>query len=76
MNNVEHAEIGIPNNALVRCPMARSDFVRVNKCEACEHCCGLTHAYINPELPFARQYMLRCAYPIDREIAQLEEGGE
>lgn len=72
--------VDLPEDVGVRCPKESNSCIPVKRCEGCFYCAGLAHAYANPKLHFARQYMVRCGFPIDRELMQLSgfsaKGGE
>lgn len=63
--------IDIPPDVGVQCPAQDNAIVPLKTCEGCGFCNGLTEAYLNKELHFSRQYMVCCAYPIDRELVKI-----
>lgn len=67
-----YGDVEIPKTALVRCPMRLGAFIYARTCDACPHCAGLTHAFNNPKLRFEQQYMIRCKFPVDREMVTFE----
>jgi hypothetical protein len=66
-------EIAIPHSVLVRCPVRRFAQRRALHCEGCEHFRGLTQLVSGADKAFAQAYAVRCAYPVDRELAPLAE---
>lgn len=65
--------VDIPANILVRCPLVKFAMARATKCNTCTHFCGLSEQMARPGLPFFRTYAVRCNYPVDRELAALED---
>lgn len=65
-------QVEIPANVLIRCPLRKQAFVSARKCEGCEHFAGLGELYDRPEMPFIERFVIQCAFPTVREMAQVE----
>lgn len=66
-------QIEVPQNILVRCPLRQFAQRRARHCDGCKHFAGLTEALGNGNLPFHKRFLVRCGWPIDRELSALAE---
>ena len=81
MTEEDRKKVEVPHNAVLKCPMHGGHLRAVEHCESCEHCRGLAPNIMQvhrrpgaPAQPFSAQYLLRCAYPQDRQIFEVMEG--
>ena len=65
-------EIEIPSEVHVRCPLRSFHLICAQRCAGCAHFHGLTEALANESIPFESRFRVRCAFPIDRELAHVE----
>jgi hypothetical protein len=68
-----NADIPIPADILVRCPVQRFDLRRARECEGCKHFAGLTEALARPDASFPERFQVRCAVPTDRALFRLRD---
>jgi hypothetical protein len=76
-------DIEIPRDIFVRCPLIQFKLRQARKCDGCEHFRGITlliHDDNGVPIPeqakapgaFRRMFAVGCAYPMDRELYQVE----
>lgn len=66
-------DVTIPESVRVRCPIKAFALRRASLCDGCPHFAGLAEQLGNERLPFHRRYTVRCAHPIERELAATVE---
>ena len=63
------ADIDIPPDILVRCPLRDFDLARAQRCDGCEHFAGLSEALGSGS--FQTRFLVRCKWPQDRQLFRL-----
>lgn len=74
MSDPKKNEVEIPAHIFVRCAARGFKLCQARQCEGCEHFRGLAQRMTregNP-LPFESQFAVRCAFPVDRELYDVE----
>lgn len=68
-------EVGVPENAYVRCPLRGFDLVQAKQCPTCAHFHGMGDRFPgHDDVPFAKRYVALCsAQPTQREILAISK---
>ena len=74
MSKQKTEEVDIPEHIFVRCALRQFKLCQARRCEGCEHFRGLTERMRREgqPLPFESQFAVRCAYPVDRELYNVQ----
>ena len=71
----ERGTVEVPWNVFVRCPAAGWKNIQARRCEPCQWFHGLhQHAESTGALRFVDQYRVKCGFPIDRAMMEIELG--
>lgn len=71
----EHGTVEVPPTIFVRCPATSWKNIQARRCEPCPWFHGLNeHARSTGELRFVDQYRVKCGFPIDRALIEIEMG--
>jgi imidazoleglycerol phosphate synthase glutamine amidotransferase subunit HisH len=71
----ERGTVEVPANVFVRCPAIGWKNIQARRCEPCQWFHGLhEHAESTGTLRFAHQYRVKCGFPIDRALIEIELG--
>lgn len=63
----------IPPTVHVACPLVPGKLRRLERCAGCEHFAGLGDRFgEGSQQPFAVRYLLRCGYPRNLPLSELE----
>lgn len=70
-----YGEVDVPADIFVRCPDIAYKFRQARRCDGCPHFKGLAQRVL-PEgaqqFPFREEFMVRCTYPVNRELYNVE----
>ncbi len=65
-------QVEVPANVYVECPLAGKRLRAVSACLTCEHYATLHERFPDENVPFAKRFMVGCAFPIGRMIFEVE----
>jgi len=67
--------VEVPANVFVRCPATGWKNIQARRCESCQWFHGLhQHAESTGALRFVDRYRVKCGFPIDRAMLEIEMG--
>lgn len=72
MTEQTQKQIDIPDTVRVRCPLVSGKLRSIPDCMACEHHAGFNEQLFNPKLSIAQRFVVRCAFPTDRQLFEME----
>ena len=71
----QNSTVEMPANVFVRCPATGWKNIQARRCESCQWFHGLhQHAESTGAQRFVDRYRVKCGFPIDRAMLEIEMG--